>query len=288
MNAATENTNLEINPSVQKWIIEQAESGSQPNQVLDSMIQAGWTRSLALKAIMDTVADHLPQGVTPPAIGRESTGPAVLRAGENSYVIDDRTPKVCMSAHGGRIVLFDSFLSDEECDALILSATPKMTRSLTVNNATGESELNDVRTSQGCFFRRGENELVSRIEERIAKLVNWPLSHGEGIQILCYAPGAEYKPHYDSFDPNFAGSASILRRGGQRVGTVVMYLNNPPKGGSTTFPNLGLEVSPRKGSALFFAYHAGHDDKYALHAGTPVVEGEKWVATKWLRQREFG
>ena len=113
------------------------------------------------------------------------------------------------------------------------------------------------------------------------------LENGEGVQVLNYQPGAEYKPHYDYFDPAAPGTPTILKRGGQRVGTLVMYLNNPERGGGTTFPDVGLEVAPQRGNAVFFSYDRPHPSSQTLHGGAPVVSGEKWVATKWLREREF-
>jgi hypothetical protein len=104
------------------------------------------------------------------------------------------------------------------------------------------------------FFRRGESELVQRIEARIARLLNWPVENGEGMQVLHYRPGAEYKPHYDYFDPAESRARPPSSRGGQRVATLVMYLNEPARGGGTTFPDLGLEVAPQRGHAVFFAY----------------------------------
>jgi prolyl 4-hydroxylase len=71
------------------------------------------------------------------------------------------------------------------------------------------------------------------------------------------------------------------------VGTVVMYLNTPEQGGGTTFPELGLEVAPIKGNALFFSYDRPHPSTRTLHGGAPVLAGEKWVATKWMRERQF-
>jgi prolyl 4-hydroxylase len=147
--------------------------------------------------------------------------------------------------------------------------------------------VNPDRTSNGMFFSRGESELLRRIEERIGRLVNWPVENGEGIQVLNYKPGAEYRPHYDYFDPAEPGTPTILRRGGQRVATLVMYLNNPEKGGGTTFPDAGIEVSPQKGNAVFFSYPRPQPDSLTLHGGAAVVEGEKWIATKWLRERRF-
>ena len=66
-----------------------------------------------------------------------------------------------------------------------------------------------------------------------------------------------------------------------------MYLNTPEGGGATTFPDVGLEVSPVRGNAVFFSYDRPHISTRTLHGGTPVIEGAKWVATKWLREREF-
>jgi prolyl 4-hydroxylase len=137
------------------------------------------------------------------------------------------------------------------------------------------------------FFERGEHALIATVEQRIAELLRWPLAHGEGLQILRYRPGAEYRPHHDYFDPAQPGTTRILQRGGQRVGTLVMYLNTPEGGGATTFPEVGLDVAPVRGNALFFSYERPHASTRTLHGGAPVTAGEKWVATKWLRQGVF-
>jgi prolyl 4-hydroxylase len=156
-----------------------------------------------------------------------------------------------------------------------------------VDNATGGSEVNAARTSDGMFFERGEAPLVAAIEQRIAELLRWPPDHGEGLQVLRYRPGAQYRPHHDYFDPAHPGTARILQRGGQRVGTLLMYLNTPEGGGATTFPDVGLEVAPLRGNAVFFSYDRAHPETRTLHGGAPVTAGEKWVATKWLRETVF-
>jgi prolyl 4-hydroxylase len=194
---------------------------------------------------------------------------------------------VLQAMYNPRVVVFGSLLSDQECDELIGLATPRLARSLTVATKTGGEEVNADRTSSGMFFQRGENELVRRLEERIGRVLNWPVENGEGLQILHYTPGTEYKPHYDYFDPNEPGTPTILRRGGQRVGTVVMYLSEPEKGGGTTFPDIHMEVAPKRGNAVFFSYERPHPSTKTLHGGAPVLAGEKWIATKWLRERRF-
>ena len=160
----------------------------------------------------------------------------------------------------------------------------RLRRSTTVDPRTGGDQVHEDRTSRGTCFTRGQNALCARIEARIARLVDWPLDHGEGLQVLNYGPGAEYRPHHDYFDPAEPGSRVHLARGGQRVASVVMYLNTPGRGGATTFPDVHFEVAAVKGNAVFFSYDRPHPMTRTLHAGAPVIEGEKWIATKWLRE----
>ena len=66
-----------------------------------------------------------------------------------------------------------------------------------------------------------------------------------------------------------------------------MYLSEPERGGGTVFPDIGLQVAPKRGNAVFFSYPSAHPSTLTLHGGAPVQAGEKWIATKWLREREF-
>ena len=201
--------------------------------------------------------------------------------------VDGRDVTVLLDMKHPRVVVFGNFLSEAECDELRALARSRLTRSETVTLNIDASEVNDARTSDGMFFERGENALCTRIETRIASLLHWPVERGEGLQVLRYGPGAEYQPHFDYFDPLHASTPAILKRGGQRVGTLVMYLNTPVRGGGTVFPDAGFEVAPIKGNAVFFAYDSPTPETLTLHGGSPVLEGEKWVATKWLRQGRF-
>jgi len=228
----------------------------------------------------------LPPGCEQVYVGKESARHALPQREITSLLV--------RLAHEGRDVLRlkggDGYIfgrGGEECDALREAAGPRLARSETVDNTTGGSEVNEARTSVGMFFGRGESALIGRIEARIARLLNWPIENGEGLQVLHYRPGAEYKPHYDYFDPDQPGTPSILARGGQRLATVVMYLSNPERGGGTVFPDLKLEVAPQKGHAVFFSYPVAHPASQSLHGGAPLLEGEKWVATKWLREGVF-
>lgn len=302
-------TQQSVTPELRQWIIEQASAGFPPDKIIEAMVKVGWVEAVAENALESTLTDHLQtltagrQASPAPGLwnsahgmvggatvtGQAQTAIPDIDLSQSPRVLDlgDRQVRVLMAMRKPRLVVLGSFLSDEECDGLIALAEPRMKRSLTVATQTGGEEMNPDRTSDGMFFNRGESELVSRIESRIARMVNWPEVNGEGLQVLHYRAGTEYKPHYDYFDPAEPGTSTIVRRGGQRVATLVMYLNHPGSGGGTTFPDVQVEVAPQRGNAVFFSYDRPDPSTRTLHGGAPVLSGEKWVATKWLRERHF-
>lgn len=287
------------------WLIEQIRAG-QPTQVLlQAMCDRGWRRDVAMGLIAQAMGERTdPGAVAMPAAGASPQTEVMTTNGDASaavkpmpapviddgvlYVdVGDRRVPVLMRLPEPRIVLFGDFLSKQECDRLVEAARPRMQRSMTADPRTGETMVDTVRTSRGMFFHRDETPLVRTIEARIAKLLQWPVSHGEHLQVLHYRPGDRYEPHYDYFDPTQPGALPLLARGGQRVATFLMYLREPERGGDTTFPDLGLSFAPKRGSALFFSYPVPDPSSKSLHGGAPVQAGEKWVATKWLRQGVF-
>ena len=271
-----------ISPELREWLLAQLSAGHSAERVLASMQASGWESSVALDALREVMPDAAGE-LAPDAIALPDLG----HAAGHRIQAHDREVDVVVSVRHPRIVVLRNLLTEAECEALIELARPRLSRSETVVNRTGGSEVNAARTSDGMFFERCETELIRTLEARVATLLRWPLDHGEGLQVLRYRPGAEYKPHYDYFDPGHVSTPNILKRGGQRVGTLVIYLNTPAAGGATIFPDIGLDVAPVKGNAVFFSYDRPHPATQTLHGGAPVIEGEKWVATKWLRQGVF-
>jgi prolyl 4-hydroxylase len=299
----TATTPQAITEELRQWIVAQAQAGCLPEDVVKAMVASGWREDVAVEALEQTLREHLqalragtvavPPGQPQAVATAGAASPALpvpepsLHEGATVIPADGHPVQVLMNLRLPRVVLFGGLLTGDECDALIALARPRLMRSETVDTATGGSEVNTARTSDGMFFERGETPLIDRIERRIAALVNWPVERGEGLQILRYRPGAQYEPHHDYFDPARPGTPRILERGGQRVGTLVMYLNTPARGGDTIFPDAGLSIGPTRGSGVFFSYDRPHPDTRTLHGGAPVLAGEKWVATKWLRERTF-
>ncbi|KAI3912565.1 hypothetical protein MKW92_019845 [Papaver armeniacum] len=196
----------------------------------------------------------------------------------------------------------NSFFPIKECDYLISIGAPRMKKSTVIDVKTGGSTASKVRTSSGMFMKRGVNEVIRDIEERIADFTHIPVEHGEGLQILHYEVGQKYEPHYDYFEDE------LNTKRGQRIATLLMYLSDVEEGGETVFPRAkgnvsyppwkdesvecgkkGLAVKPKKGDALLF-WNLKPDatkDPSSLHGGCPVIKGNKWSSTKWMHVGEF-
>ncbi|MCK2005920.1 2OG-Fe(II) oxygenase [[Brevibacterium] frigoritolerans] len=195
----------------------------------------------------------------------------------NKIKTEDREINVVARLEEPLIVVLENVLSDEECDGLIELSKNKMNRS----KIGITHEENEIRTSSSMFFQENEYDIITKIEKRISTIMNIPVEHGEGIQILKYTPGQEYKAHFDFFT-----SSSIAAKN-NRISTIILYLNDVEHGGETFFPKLNFSVFPRKGMAVYFEYF--YNDKnlneLTLHGGAPVITGEKWVATQWMRRQ---
>ena len=200
----------------------------------------------------------------------------------------DGTYPVLYGSSEPHIVLIGGVLSKEECEAVIALARPRTEASVTIDNGTGLPVTSAVRRSKGVFIERGETALMQKLERRFADLARWPASRGEAFHVLHYEHQDAYIPHFDFFPPELGSSAGFMQRGGQRVATMIAYLNTVEEGGETYFPKLDLKIKAEQGNVLYFSYANSSDqlDRMTLHGGNPVTKGEKWIMTNWLRQRD--
>ena len=180
-----------VTAELRQWILAQTRAGCEMQAVLEAMKASGWTSDVAIQALEDTLTGFLAEHAQAAGLPLPVLVPGPDLA-ESPLWLDagDRRVQVLMTLAQPRVVVFGSLLSDEECDAVMALARPRLTRSETVQTDTGGSEVNPVRTSAGMFFGREENGLCARIEARIARLLDWPLENGEGLQVLatCRAP----------------------------------------------------------------------------------------------------
>jgi prolyl 4-hydroxylase len=174
--------------------------------------------------------------------------------------------------------MFEGLLTEQECGYLIAAAgefEPSM-----VYDPAGQLVRDTIRTSDGATFHWDiEDPAIHAINRRLAAASRTAYDAGEALQVLRYAPGQQYRPHFD-----WVGSAP-----NQRLWTALVYLNDDYEGGATAFVRTDIEVRGKTGDVLLFsnARPDGHGDDLAEHAGMPVTSGTKYLATRWIRERRW-
>jgi prolyl 4-hydroxylase len=177
------------------------------------------------------------------------------------------------------------FLPPETCTELIALIDDKRRPS----DIADDIGIAAFRTSETCDLD-WHAPVIGAVDRRIADLLGLPLQSSEPLQGQRYAPGQEFKPHTDTFEPGgydfFVHTAKL----GQRTWTAMIYLNTPEDGGATRFKTIGKTVQPETGKLLAWnnLLPNGQPNPATLHQGMKVRRGTKYVLTKWFRERGAG
>ena len=197
---------------------------------------------------------------------------------------------VTMFSNDPILYVVDDFLSDDECDAFIQASAGKLKPSTVIS--PDEHIQHESRTSETCWIEHDANDIVHEVSKRFSILVQMPIRNAEQYQFVYYKKGAQYKPHFDSFDYETEDGKKNWEPGGQRMITVIAYLNDVEEGGETGFPKLDINIPAKKGNAVVFHNTLLNDsgtthpkiNPKSLHGGMPVTKGEKWMVNLWFRE----
>jgi len=184
------------------------------------------------------------------------------------------------------IYVFEDFLRANEMAELIAAAQFNLQRAVVSDAKIGKVSLS--RTGQNCWVRHRQTAVIGGLCDRVSALVGLPLTQAESLQVIHYAETQEYKPHFDAWDASTDRGKRCMERGGQRLVTCLLYLNEVESGGGTCFPKLDMEVRAVQGRmVLFHNCQAGTNLRHpaSLHGGLPVEAGEKWACNLWFRER---
>jgi prolyl 4-hydroxylase len=286
---------VNLSAELKTWIVHNLDRGCEAEQLIQSMIGQKFHPAVA-RGLIESFARARSAGASisenaltldvdlPAGTAEESRLPP-----GNCIRTADGSVRVVLRLRRPTIAVLADVLNQEECGMLIALARPRLTPSTVVDPKTGVNSVAAHRNSEGMFFRLEETPFIAKLDRRLSEIMNMPLSHGEGLQVLRYGPGTQSTPHFDFLTPSNAANQQSLARSGQRVSSLVVYLSDVPEGGETDFPEIGLAVCPQPGHAVYFEYCNGRNelDPLSLHAGAPVTAGEKWAVTKWMRQRPF-
>lgn len=177
--------------------------------------------------------------------------------------------------------LVDDFLTHEVCDEII-SRIKKQCRPSTITTDDPDKEF---RTSKTCDLCNHPDDFINDLDRQIADYLGMEVERSEGIQGQYYQVGDQFKTHSDFFEPNTKEYNECAGELGQRTWTFMIYLNDVPEGGQTEFTELGVAFTPKKGQAVVWnsLYSTGEVNRDTMHWAKPIIEGEKYVITKWFR-----
>ncbi|XP_056904644.1 prolyl 4-hydroxylase subunit alpha-3 isoform X2 [Takifugu flavidus] len=174
------------------------------------------------------------------------------------------------------VVLYHDFISDSESEEIKQHAQLGLRRSVV---ATGDKQATaEYRISKSAWLKGSAHSTVSRLDQKISMLtgLNVQHPHGEYLQVVNYGIGGHYEPH---FDHATSPSSPVFKlKTGNRVATFMIYLSSVEAGGSTAFIYANFSVPVMKNAAIFWwnLHRNGEGDADTLHAGCPVLIGDKW------------
>ena len=178
------------------------------------------------------------------------------------------------------IALYPGIFTAAECKYVAMLAAPWLEKAL-VTVEGSETQLENVRDADSSAVPHlTEDLVVQRINRCIAAATGTKPEWGEPLNVLRYRPGQQYRPHHDG-----RGSGE----GSTRIMTALIWLNEQFDGGETDFPGLNIRVRGGVGDMLVFrnVKTDGSLDERMIHAGLPVTQGVKWMASRWIRGQEF-
>ncbi|XP_006141046.1 prolyl 4-hydroxylase subunit alpha-3 isoform X2 [Tupaia chinensis] len=182
------------------------------------------------------------------------------------------------------IALYHDFVSDSEAQKIRALAEPWLQRSVV---ASGEKQLQvEYRISKSAWLKDTVDPMLVTLDHRIAALTGLDVQppYAEYLQVVNYGIGGHYEPH---FDHATSPSSPLYRmKSGNRVATFMIYLSSVEAGGATAFIYANFSVPVVKNAALFWwnLHRSGEGNSDTLHAGCPVLVGDKWVANKWIHE----
>ena len=179
---------------------------------------------------------------------------------------------------------YPQFLTETERKYILQTAEPMFRKSTVVNES-----MPNVRQSYTAWLPKTDSTIKSIIQ-RVCDITNIPFENAEKVQVVKYDPNGYYKPHYDASCDDRKECVEFEKNGGQRVLTMIIYLNDDYEGGHTHFPRLDTKYKLASCDALLFYSLEQNGNKchpLSLHAGTPVISGHKYIANIWLRESNY-
>ena len=215
-----------------------------------------------------------------------------------------RFPTTFGSGRDYIITKFYNFINDKECNLLIDIEKKKGLHKSEVylNGGKGiQNEGEDVipkineseRISEQTWLTnnlKNDNFIIDRIKLLTEYITGISKDNQEDLQVVKYNNGGYFKEHYDACQGDKNECYGMNGKAGQRITTLLIYLNDDFEGGETNFvhKDVNIKIKPVKGMAILF-YNVSEVDLHNVHPlskhkGTKLINGTKWISNIWSHQ----
>ncbi len=273
-----------ISPEWKKWVNENLQRNVPRLMIYETMRKNGF----GLGVIKDGLGNNFPEAPVIDPEGRDVTGRTVRYEDiANCRLTKDKMPGLRrVLTNKAQIYFWQDFLSPSECDKLISLINTRLVDS----TISAEDGYDGFRTSKTCPFKDVDDPAVAELDAKLSKALGVSDSWSEPNQGQKYAIGQEFKAHTDYFEPGTDEYKRFCAEIGQRTWTFMIYLNEGCEGGGTRFRKLEKNFSPQRGCAVIWnsLTPEGDPNPFTLHHGQKVRAGEKYVITKWYRDKGEG
>jgi prolyl 4-hydroxylase len=181
-------------------------------------------------------------------------------------------------------VVYNNIITPEEADYILKKANGSFSDSKIVGGFD-----TSIRKSKTTWLYK-DDPVIYNIIKRVCDIINFTTDNAEALQVVKYEPGGFYNDHHDSCCDESIECKEFVKNGGQRILTMLIYLNDDFTGGETKFSKLNIDIKPPKYGGVLFKPLEKNGNKchpYALHRGTPVLTGIKYICNVWIREKKF-
>ncbi len=163
------------------------------------------------------------------------------------------------------ILTIDSFLTASECESFIASAEKQGFKPADVDTGSGRSHILEIRNNERVDFvsqELADHWWLRLPHELLPKMAGKkPIGLSPRFRFYRYLPGQKFNMHKDG-KQNVSGKTTLM--------TLLVYLNDGYKGGTTQFRHKNIEIHAETGKALLFEHQL-------WHKGTTLDSGCKYL-----------
>lgn len=274
--------------SWKSWIRENTQRGVSRLSIYETMRKKGF----GLGAIRLGMGDGFPLDVPTDSEGRDSSGRTRRHADIANCKLTQTTAEGLrrLPTSKAQVYVWKNFLDADSCDRLVTLINSGLHDS-TITTPSDDAGYDPMfRTSKTCYLDTFDDPDAMALEDRICDALGISSDWSEPNQAQKYAVGQEFKAHTDYFEPGSQEYESFCVEKGQRTWTFMIYLNEGCEGGATRFRRLDKMFHPEKGTAVIWnsMLETGDPNPDTIHHGMKVRKGEKYVITKWFRDKGDG